>query len=299
MKIFDCSLYYDEDLILELRLNMLSKYVDKFIISEAQYTHSGQKKKLNFNINNFSEFKNKIIYLVDESEPSDLLYESKDDTKIEKVEHRRVNSVKRIAHQRNKLIEGLKEATDEDFIFYSDNDEIPNLDNFDFETSKNEILIFKQKLFYYKFNLLCDRVDWFGTRGCKKKYLLSIDWLRQMKSKKYPFYRFDTIFSKTKYRNVKIIEDGGWHFTRLQTPEDIHAKELNGEHHDEYRLAKKNVERISALIKSKSIDHDHQAKTTENKFSKEFKLKTLPLDQMPIFLQKNVKKYSKWFDFDE
>ena len=50
MKIFDCSLYYDEDLILELRLNMLSKYVDKFIISEAQYTHSGQKKKLNFNI---------------------------------------------------------------------------------------------------------------------------------------------------------------------------------------------------------------------------------------------------------
>ena len=50
MKIFDCTLYYDEDLILEVRFNMLSKHVDKFIISESKYTHSGQKKKLNFNI---------------------------------------------------------------------------------------------------------------------------------------------------------------------------------------------------------------------------------------------------------
>ena len=118
MKIFDCSLYYDEDLILELRLNMLSRYVDKFVISESKYTHSGQKKKLNFNINNFPEFKNKIIYLVDDNEPSDLLYENKNGNKIEKAEHRRINSVKRIAHQRNKLIEGLTEANDEDFIFF-------------------------------------------------------------------------------------------------------------------------------------------------------------------------------------
>ena len=299
MKIFDCTLYYDEDLILEVRFNMLNKYVDKFVISESKYTHSGQEKKLNFNINNFPEFKRKIIYLVVDNEPNDLLYEKKNDSNFEKIEHRRLNSVKRIAHQRNKLIEGLTEANDEDFIFYSDNDEMPNFDNFNFEANRNKIVIFKQKLFYYKFNLFCDRLDWYGTRGCKKKKLLSIDWLRQMKSRKYSYFRFDTVFSKTKYRSVKIIENGGWHFTRLQTPEDIHSKELNGEHHDEYRLAKKNVARIADLIKRKSIDHDHQAKTTENKFSKEFKLKTLPMNQMPIFLQQNTQKYSKWFDFDE
>ena len=78
MKIFDCTLFYDEDLILELRLNILNKYVDKFVISESKYTHSGQRKELNFDINNFPEFKKKIIYLVVENEPEDLIYQKKD-----------------------------------------------------------------------------------------------------------------------------------------------------------------------------------------------------------------------------
>tara|TARA_Y100000590_G_scaffold469796_1_gene659782 strand:+ start:1757 stop:2647 length:891 start_codon:yes stop_codon:yes gene_type:complete len=296
MKIFDCTLYYDEDLILEVRLNMLNKYVDKFVISESMFTHSGEKKKLNFNINKFPEFKKKIIYLPVDSEPDDLIYQNSDNNHFEKDIHRRINSIKRIAYQRNKLTDGLTEAGNDDFIFYSDNDEMPNFDNFNFEANKNNIVMFKQKLFYYKFNLLCDRVDWFGTKGCKKKNLISFEWLRQLKTKKYPFFRFDTIFSKTKYRNVKIIDDGGWHFTRLQKPEDIHAKELNAEHHDEYRLAKKNVSRIADLIKRKSIDYDHKAKSTDFKFSKEFKLKTLSMEHMPLFLQQNAKKYSEWFD---
>ena len=295
MKIFDCTLYYDEDLILEVRLNMLNKYVDKFVISESMFTHS-EKKKLNFNINKFPEFKKKIIYLPVDSEPDDLIYQNSDNNHFEKDIHRRINSIKRIAYQRNKLTDGLTEAGNDDFIFYSDNDEMPNFDNFNFEANKNNIVMFKQKLFYYKFNLLCDRVDWFGTKGCKKKNLISFEWLRQLKTKKYPFFRFDTIFSKTKYRNVKIIDDGGWHFTRLQKPEDIHAKELNAEHHDEYRLAKKNVSRIADLIKRKSIDYDHKAKSTDFKFSKEFKLKTLSMEHMPLFLQQNAKKYSEWFD---
>ena len=299
MKIFDCTLYYDEDLILELRLNMLDQYVDKFVISESKFTHSGKEKKLNFNIEKFSRFKNKIIYLPIEKEPESLIYERKNNSYIEKKIHRRINSIKRIAYQRNKLIEGLTGAGDNDFVFYSDNDEMPNFIDFDFEANQNNIVMFKQKLFYYKFNLLCDRVDWFGTKGCKKKKLISFEWLRQLKTKKYPFFRFDTIFSKTKYKNVKIIDNGGWHFTRLQSPEDIHAKELNAEHHDEYRLAKKNVSRIADLIKRKSIDYDHKANSTDFKFSKEFKLKTLPLDHMPLFLQKNAKKYSKWFDTEK
>jgi len=295
MKIFDCTLYYDEDLMLEVRLNMLNKYVDKFVISESKFTHSGREKKFNFNINKFSDFKKKIIYLPIDSEPDNLIQEDN----IGEKNNLRINSVKRIAHQRNKLKEGLQEAHDEDFIFYSDNDEMPNFTNYDFEKNKNNIVMFKQKLFYYKFNLLCDRVDWFGTKGCKKKNLISFEWLRQIKTKKYPFFRIDTFFSNTKYTNVKIIEDGGWHFTRVQTPEDIHAKELNAEHHDEYRLAKKDSSRVADLVKRKTIDYDHKADSNEFKFSREFKLKTLPLNRMPLFLQKNVDKYSKWFDFEK
>ena len=80
--------------------------------------------------------------------------------------------------------------------FIVDNDEIPNLENLNFDNIQNKIVIFKQKLFYYKFNLNCDRVDWFGTKGCKKKKIISFSWLREVKAKKYPFFRFDTLFSK-------------------------------------------------------------------------------------------------------
>ena len=278
---------------------MLNKYVDKFVISESKFTHSGAKKKLNFNINKFPEFKKKIIYVPIEDEPEGLIYEKKDNTFFEKPDNRRINSIKRIAHQRNKLMEGLSEASDEDFVFYSDNDEMPNFSNFDFDAHKEKIVMFKQKLFYYKFNLFCDLVDWYGTKGCKKRNLISFEWLRQIKTKKYPFFRFDTFFSKTKYRNVKIVDEGGWHFTRILSPEDIHSKELNAEHHDEYRLSKKDIPRIADLVKRKIINYDFSAKSTDYKFSKEFKLKTLPIDQMPTFLQENVNKYSEWFDFEK
>ena len=75
MRIFDCTLFYDEDMILEIRLNMLNKYVDKFVICESKYTHSGAEKKLNFDIKKFSEFKKKIIYIPIENEPEGLIYE--------------------------------------------------------------------------------------------------------------------------------------------------------------------------------------------------------------------------------
>ncbi len=285
--------------MLEVRFNILNKHVDKFMVAEAKYSHSGEKKKLNFDINKFSEFKKKIIYIAIDNEPNDVVYQKKDNSKFEKKEDMRTNSIKRIAHQRNKIMDYLSEADDEDFIFYSDNDEIPNLENLNFENIQNKILIFKQKLFYYKFNLYCDRVDWFGTKGCKKKKIISFSWLREVKARKYSFFRFDTFFSKTKYSNVKIIEDGGWHFSQLKTPKDIEIKLLNQEHHDEYRFAKKNLPSVADLVKRKTIVYDHKAKSTDYKFFNEFKLKTLSMSHMPLFLKENVKKYYEWFDFEK
>ena len=285
--------------MLEVRFNILNKYVDKFVVAEAKYSHSGEKKKLNFDIKKFSKFKKKIIYIVIDNEPNDVVYQKKDDNKFEKKEDMRTNSIKRIAHQRNKIMDYLSEADDEDFIFYSDNDEIPNLENLNFKNIQNKILIFKQKLFYYKFNLYCDRVDWFGTKGCKKKKIISFSWLREVKARKYSFFRFDTFFSKTKYSNVKIVEDGGWHFSQLKTPKDIEIKLLNQEHHDEYRFARKNLPSVADLVKRKSIVYDHKAKSTDYKFFNEFKLKTLSMSHMPSFLKQNVKKYYEWFDFEK
>lgn len=299
MKIFDCTTFFDENLMLEVRFNILNKHVDKFVVAEAKYSHSGKKKKLNFKINKFSEFKKKIIYLVIENEPNEVKYKKEDNIIFEEKNNMRTNSILRIAHQRNKLIDCLNEANDEDYIFYSDNDEIPNLEKINFKTNENKIIIFKQKLFYYKFNLLCDWVDWYGTKGCKKKYLKSFSWLREIKAKKYPFYRLDTLNSKNKYMNVKIVDQGGWHFSQLKTPKEIEEKLLNMEHHDEYQLAKKSLPNIADLVSRKTIVYDHKAKASDYKFSKEFKLKTITLDDMPSFLKQNVDKYSEWFDLDK
>ena len=284
--------------MLEVRFNILNKYVDKFIIAEAKYSHSGERKKLNFNIKNFPEFKDKIIYIIVENEPKTIVYEKKNNITYEHESEMRINSIRRINFQRDKLIDGLSEAKDNDYILYSDNDEIPNLEAVDFKNNKNKILIFKQKLFYYKFNLFFDRLDWFGTKACKKKNLKSFSWLRDIKSKKYPFYRLDNIFSKNKYINVKIINDGGWHFSQVKTPKDIQLKLLNGEQHAEFKQTKKDLEYITNLVKRKCIDYDHTIKSTDYKYSKEFNLKTVPMDEMPLFLKENFNKYSDWFDLD-
>ena len=72
MKLFDCFMYNNEDLLLELRLQTLSKFVHKFIIVESRFDHQGNKKKLNFKINNFLIFKNKIKYIVLDKFPKNL-----------------------------------------------------------------------------------------------------------------------------------------------------------------------------------------------------------------------------------
>ena len=297
MKLFDCSLYYDEDLVLNARLNILDKYFDKFIICESKYTHSGRKKKLNFDINKFSDFKDKIIYVVNDQEPSDLLYQLNENEKKELPEHFRYNAIKRIAFQRNTLMKAVEQlASPNDFIFYSDNDEIPNMENFAKYKETNDIVIFEQKLFYYKFNLLFDRIFWYGTKAVKKKKLINFEWLRQVKPKKYNFYRLDTFFKKDKYINLKIIKDGGWHFTRVISPEEIHQKELDAEHHDEYRASNKNPTRIKDLIDRRVIDHDHIADSKNSKYGNEFKLKVISMDELPEYIKMNWKKYEQFLD---
>ena len=295
MKLFDCTTYHNEDLILETRFNILNKYFDKFIICEAKYTHSGKEKKLNFDLKKFSQFKNKIIYIVQDNEPDNLVYHSQinnDDYNI------RLNSIKRITSQRNKISEALGVANEEDLIFYSDNDEIPNLSGFDLEKTSSRITIFEQKLFYYKFNLHLDRIHWYGTRALKKKNLTTFQELREIKPKKYSFYRLDTLFKKNKFMDINIIKNGGWHFTRILSPQEIHNRELETEHSDEYIQAKKNSKKIEDLINRKVIDHDHLADKKEYKFNKEFKLKTLSINQLPIYIQDNVAKYSNYLDLE-
>ncbi len=45
MKIYDCFQFFDEEMLLDLRLNIMDKYVDKFVITESTYMHNGKSKK--------------------------------------------------------------------------------------------------------------------------------------------------------------------------------------------------------------------------------------------------------------
>ena len=299
MRIFDCTTFYDENFILDVRFNVLDPFVDKFVICESAFSHSGRKKKFNFNIANFEKFKHKIIYLKIDHEPKNLIYQTSDNENInEDSSFARINAINRIAYQRNFLKEGIVDASENDLIFYSDNDEIPKLDDANLNTINNKLIFFKQKLFYYKFNLLCDRYEWFGTKACKKKDLINFEWLRNTKTKKYNFLRFDTFFSKTKYTDVKIINDGGWHFSQLKKIDDIYSKLTNSEDHQEFKETGKSMSDIEDLVKRKVILYDHKAKSSEFKFGTEFKLQTVGLANMPKYIQKNKEQFKEWIDVE-
>ena len=293
MKIFDCTLYYDEDLMLEVRLNILDKYVDKFVISESLYTHSGKKKKQNFDMNNFSKFKDKIHYILIENEAENLF--EIDHTSEETGGKLRLNSLKRIEKQYNCLFEGIKDCDDNDLILLSDCDEIPNLSKIDENILKNQIILFKQKIFYYKFNLQHLSMDWFGTKGCKKKDLKTFNWLRNIKNKKYQFWRLDAYFSNNKYINVKTIEDGGWHFSKVKNEKDIFYTLSNYGEHNEFEKSNLDIKKIKELIDNQELYFDHNLdKKSKDKYSSKIKLVKQDLDKLPKYLKENYSKFSDW-----
>ena len=166
-------MYFDEDLLLDLRLNSLDKFVKKFVITEATYTHNGNKKKLNFDINKFQKFKDKIIYLVVDKQPENILDLEEGETKGKRGEKLILNGMARDYYQRENLSRGLTDALSEDLILISDLDEIPNLKESNFSNVKNNILIFEQKMFYYKLNLYYEDYKWLGTKATKYKNFLS------------------------------------------------------------------------------------------------------------------------------
>ena len=73
MRIFDCTTFYSEHLMMDIRFHVLNDFVEKFIVCESTYSHSGKKKKLNFNINNYQKFKDKITYIVIDEEPPNII----------------------------------------------------------------------------------------------------------------------------------------------------------------------------------------------------------------------------------
>jgi len=296
MNIYDCFMYFDEDLLLDIRLNSLNKFVKKFVITEATYTHNGTKKKLNFDINKFKKFKDKIIYLVVDKQPNNILNLIQGETEEQKGEKLILNGMARDYFQRESLSRGINEASNDDLILISDLDEIPNLNQINFTNIKNKIIIFEQKMFYYKLNLVYEDYTWLGTKAVKKKNLISPQWLRNIKGKKYSKWRIDTLFSKKKYTNLFFVKDGGWHFTCLRTAEELEKKLLNFAHHYEYEDSGLNIDDIRKLIKEKRVMYDHNIDQKGFKWSGNSILKNYDIDLLPNYVSSNLEKFSDWLD---
>jgi len=298
MKIYDCFMFYDEDVILDLRLNILNEYIDYFVIVESKFFHNGKERKLRFDIEKYTKFKDKIIYIIQDNQPSGIQEIFKDDSHGTISAKEINNALLRENGQRNIISQGLKMAADNDLILISDVDEIPNLEKVKLKETKNEILMFVQDIFYYKLNRYLPNFQWFGTKGCLKKNLKSPQWLRNIKNKKYSFLRIDTFFSDKKYINKKFINHGGWHFSNLKNAEDLELKLKSYLHHRDYEVEELGKEKIEKLMKTNQTIYDMFGDKTSKKYGddKRRKLDIYEINKLPIFIQKNLEKYKNWID---
>jgi beta-1,4-mannosyl-glycoprotein beta-1,4-N-acetylglucosaminyltransferase len=266
MKIYDCIQFFDEENVLDLRLNILDEFVDFFVIVESTTDHQGKIKKLNFEITKFKKFEKKIIYVVVD-----------DTADIIKKSHIGQNSLVE-RHQRNSILKGLKNCDDNDLVIISDVDEIPDLRKLNLFNKKN-YAVFSQKKYDYKLNLLNETEgDWHGSKICLRKKLKSPQWLRDLKFKKYSFWRFD------KTRNTQIIKNGGWHFSYLQSPDKIIKKITSFSHGERNKPEFTNIKNIEEKIKNQ-----------QNIFDLGFSYKKVNLDNtFPEYITQNKNKFKEW-----
>ena len=268
MKIFDCFSYLDEDLLLELRLNILDEYVDYFIIVEGNKTWQNNLKKLRFDINKFEKFKKKIIYIPITDMPGGD------------------NPWVRENFQRNCISRGLIKADEDDFIIISDLDEIPNMEQISKFNPKMRYAVFKQKHFYYKINLQSQKNPfWYGSKICVKRYLKSPQWLRNLKFKKRPFWRVD------KYRLNNILDSGGWHFCNMKSPEELLYKYKNlCETNDPYVFKEKIEDKYLNL---KEIEK--RINLGKDIIGREGNYKKIEIDNtFPKYILNNMEQYKNW-----
>ena len=266
MKIYDCFIFFNENLLTEIRFNILDKYVDYFVVCESYYDHRGNAKGYLFDLDKFKEFNDKIIYLKLDEFPKNL------------------GIWKRQDYQRDFLKNGLKNTKPDDLIIYSDADEIINpaaIKNL--ENIENNVAICEQYCFYYKLNLLSDlyRGDWEGSRVTKYKNLKSFSWLRSVAKKnlKYSFFRFD------KFKKIKLINHGGWHFSYLMSEKDIQKKIKSWTHSELDIFENNNLDTIKKRVNENKDLFGREIKYSKLEFSKKY---------FPDYLIKNKNLYQNW-----
>jgi len=223
-KTFDCITFFDENLLVNARFEILKDVVDYFVICESKYDYRGFKKNVNFRLIN-KKLSNRVRHLV----ITDKFPDTKNLWKSEK-------------YQREMIFNGIKDANPDDIIMYSDSDEIPNPEALKKFKLNKKYGIFMMNMYVYKLNLFNQyESPWEGTRICKKRHLKSFSFLRKKilaKNLKKNFFRKFLL-----EHDIELIKNGGWHFNNLYKPEII-SKKLKSFPHSEYshkKFSSKNI----------------------------------------------------------
>ena len=263
-KIFDCITFFNENFMANLRFEILNDEVDFFVVCESVFDHKGKEKKINFNLMN-NKYKNKIIHIIHDK-PFSVTN----------------NIWQNQAEQREYIINALNIAQDDDYIMFSDPDEIPNPDTLRRLNLKKKYGIFFQNMYCYKFNIFNQyESPWEGTRVCKKKNLISIDYMRQKivsKNLKQPFWKI------YKEKNIEIIKNGGWHFNSLLTPQEISLKLKTFAHTEFAKPEYSDVNIIKENIRK-----------NQDLFKRNVTYMKVELDNtFPKYILENKNKFSNW-----
>ena len=263
-KIYDCITFFDNNFMFDLRYNILKDVVDYFVICESKYDHRGKEKEINFKLlNDYNEKKIKYFLLDKPFLKNNSIWQNQ-------------------ATQREFMLQSLNFLDPDDFVFFSDPDEIPKpeiLKNFSLNKKYG---IFLQQCFNFKFNLFNKyESPWEGTRVCKKKNLKSIDFMRQKvrsKNLNYSFFRFD------KEKNIQVYDNAGWHFNNILSPNEISLK-LRTFAHSEFSGEKfSSVEKIAEKIDQK-----------KDLFDRGHTYEVIKLDNsFPQYLLNNIQKFKKF-----
>lgn len=272
--VYDCIPFFNELDILKLRLHILNPIVDRFIIEEATVTFSGEPKELCFEKNKgmFQEFLPKITYLV------------VDDSPVQASTHERDK------YQKNALIKGLKDATDEDVIILSDVDEIPNpkaLTKIIAEFDSNKVYHLAQRMFYCFINMEeisgsllsitgefpgVERKMWLGTKVFGKKSIPEPGIIEMREA-------------STTAPGAVRVEDGGWHFGYMGSRQETDVGKRIGTKvvaaaHQEYNNADTLAEAMDKLILGQDI------------FGRDARFKRVEVDDSyPEYLLSHIEEY--------
>jgi beta-1,4-mannosyl-glycoprotein beta-1,4-N-acetylglucosaminyltransferase len=275
-RIYDCFTYYNEELLLRLRLETLHEVVDRFVIAEAPYTHTGKPKPLLFEPSRFREFADKIVHVI----VDDMPVESGDSWANEN-------------HQRNALARGLGEAQAQDWVIVSDVDEIPRPEAIRRYRPWYLSGTFAQRFYCYFINNLAVQARAPGQpRWWIRPKITTIGHLRNfwgsLQNLRIPAQE-PGLSGSLRHLHRKLrhqhLNDGGWHFSWMMTPEQMIDKIESYAHTEHDHPHIKSVEAIrSAIQQGNDI------------FGKGERFRLVDVDEsFPPYLRENFEQFRPWY----